>query len=310
MPSAYLQSPDLLVYGVPNATALQVMQASVLIDAFLRRPAGLVYATDATGNPCYMAALAPELTLTSTAGFGPGNGLTIPVSGPLSMLQVGDCVVLDRSNPSLVEAAQVISMDAVAMTMTLGSSAVQGIGVQFAHSAGCTIETGLIINEKRSVPNGRSQVSLAQTPIARVVGGTGRYGYGRRGDAAAYNMSNFNLLAGVSQFGGPPAWEIWPANTAAGINAATGELWVPAGIMLAYYSEVKVRYVAGYTYATLPSEIKLACAQLIANLANNPILGSVKSMKAGDTAVTQFAATAISDDIKALLNPFKPRLFV
>ena len=310
MPSAYLKPADYITFGAPNTSPLQVAQASILIDAWLRRPAGLVYVPDANGNPAYMAAMSPALALASKSAFGPGNGLTVGITGPLAMVQVGDCVVLDRANPATAEAVQVTSMDTVAMTMTLGStSASQSIGVQFAHASGCTIETGLHITEKRYVPKGRSQVVLASTPVARVIGGTGRYGYGRRADSAISQMDDFNLLASVSHFGGPPAWEIWPANTAAGINPSTGELWIPAGIMLAYYSEVMVRYVAGFTYATLPAEIKLACAQLIFNLANNPVMGNVKSMKAGDSAVTQFAATVISDDIKALLAPWRARLF-
>lgn len=311
MPSVYIQSADYATFGLPVATtAAQVTQASVLIDVYLRRPSGLIYVADSVGNPCYMAALMPELALTSTAAFGPGNGVAVKVAGPLAMLQVGDCVVLDRANPAIAEAVQVTSMDTVAMTATLGSTAAnQPQGVQFAHSIGCTMETGLLITEKRYVPKGRSEVTLANAPVARVVGGTGRYGYGRRGDASGFDMDDFNLLASVNKFGGPPAWEIWPANTSSGINAATGQLWIPAGILLAYYSEVKVRYVAGFQYSNLPAEIKLACAQLILALANSPVMGNVKSYKAGDTAVTQFAASVINDDVKALLEPWRARLF-
>jgi hypothetical protein len=38
MPSAYLAGSDLATYGVPNATAQQILNASLLIDAYL--PAG------------------------------------------------------------------------------------------------------------------------------------------------------------------------------------------------------------------------------------------------------------------------------
>lgn len=304
MPSTYLQSADYAAFGVPNATSAQVEQASTLIDGYLQRTAGLIYVPDAFGQPCYMQAMAPELEITSGASFAPGTGVTVPATGALAMLQVGDCVVLDRQNTSLVEATQVTSINTSAGTLTFGT-------VQNAHANACTIETGLLITEELYVPKGRSEVMLSNAPVARVVGGTGRYGYGRRGDAANYDMDNFNLLASLNKFGGPPAWEIWPSNTAAGIDAATGQLWVPAGIMLAYYSEVKIRYVAGFQYSNLPSTIKMACAQLINALVGSPILGmgNIQSYKAGDTAIAQFSASLMNDDIKAMLQPWRIRAF-
>lgn len=309
MPSIYLEPADYATYGAGSATAAQVTQASALIDAYLKRPAGLIYTPDETGQPCYMSALNPELTFTAQAAFGPGNGIQVNVNGPTAMLQVGDCVVLDRvANPSLVEAVQVTSISG--QQLTLGTTAANvPNGVMFTHASGCTMETGLLITERRYQPKMRSEVMLAHIPVARVVGGTGRYGYGRRGDAAAYNTDNFNLLASLMKFGGPPAWEIWPANTSAGIEAETGLLWVPAGIMLAYYSEVKVRYVAGFQYSNLPSDVKLACAQLIGTMMNNPNLGDVSMYQAGDTKVQQFASSVISDDIKAMLGPYRVRAF-
>lgn len=306
MPSAYLQSTDYAAFGVPNATAPQVTQASVLIDAYLNRPAGLAYTPDATGQPCYMTALNPTLTLNATAGFSPGASVIVPVSGATQMLQVGDCVVLDAANAALVEAVQVMAVSA--NSLTLGSTT-SPQGVVNSHASGCTIDLGRLLTEKRYLPKQRSEVMLSQTPVGRVVGGTGRYGYGRRGDAASYDMDTFNLLASLNKFGGPPAWEIWPANVAAGIDAATGQLWVPAGVMLAYYTEVIVRYVAGFQYANLPAGVKLACAQLITALANDPGVGNYSSVAAGDTKLERFAATNLSEDVKAMLQPWRARAF-
>jgi hypothetical protein len=311
MPSAYLQATDYVAYGLPSSTtAAQVTQASELIDGYLRRPEGLIYTPDATGQPCYMTALSPELSFTSVGAFGPGNGIAVNVNGPTAMLQVGDCVVLDRlANPNLVEAVQITNISG--QQVTLGTTAANvPNGVMFQHAAGCTMETGLLITEKRYLPKNRSEISLAKTPVARIVGGTGRYGYGRRGDQASYNTDNFNLLASLMKFGGPPAWEIWPANTAAGIEAETGQVWVPAGIMLAYYSEIKARYVAGFQYSNLPATIKLACAQLVSGLASLPPLGNVRTYQAGDTKIEQFTASLFSDDVKAMLGPYRARMFV
>lgn len=308
MPSIYLQSADYAAFGLSSPTSAQIQQASILIDAYLLRPEGMVYTPDSTGQPCYMAALSTELSFTAVAGFGPGNGIQVAVNGPVQMLQVGDCVVLDRANSSLVEAVQVTSI--TGNVLTLGTTAANvPNGVMFAHSAGCTFETGLLITENRCMPKQRSEISLARAPVARIVGGTGRYGYGRRGDQGAQNVDDFNLLAAMTKFGGPPAWEVWPANTSAGIDSQTGKVWVPAGIMLAYYSEVKIRYVAGFQYSNLPSEIKLACAQVVTAMQSNPVLGNVKDYKAGDTAIQFFTATLLSDDIKSMLQPWRVRGF-
>lgn len=308
MPSAYLRPIDLPTYGVPSATAAQVTQASVLIDAYLNRSDGLLYTADKNGNPAYMSGLGPELQFTSVGGFGAGNGIQVQVNGPYGSPQVGDCVVVDRQKPDLVETVQILGINGNQFTLgTNGPGGPQGL--QFVHSAGATLETGLVIDEQRYVPRNRSTVLLTAIPVARVIGGTGRYGYGRRGGGAAEQMNDFNLLAAVSQFGGPPLWEVWPANNSAGIDADTGQLWVPSGLMMAYYTEVKVRYVAGFQYQNLPAEIKLACAELITAIANNPQLGNFKTYKAGDTTITQFAATMLSSDVKSMLQQYRARGF-
>lgn len=296
--SVYLQPADYATFGAPGAGIAQTMQASVLIDAYLARPQGLIYVADANGQAAYMAALSPELTLTSTNAFGPGIAMQVPVSGPTQALTVGDCVVLDRASTTTMEAAQITAINGATLTIT----------TQFAHGAGCTIETGMQITESRYLPRQRSEVMLSLTPTVRIVGGTGRYSYGRRGDAGG-NMDDFNLLAAVSTFGGPPMWEIWPANASAGINARTGQVWVPAGLMMAYYSEVSIRYVAGFTYANLPSEIKLACARIVTSITQDPGIGNFKSVAAGDTKLERFAASHIDADTKAMLQPWRARAF-
>ncbi len=304
MPSVYLESSEYGLYGVPNATAQQVQQASTLIDAFLRRPEGLVYAPDAYGLPCYMAAAYPALSLASVGAIAAGSNVAIPVTGPLLALQVGDVVVLDRvANPGVVEACVVA---AIAQPPVVGVLTATLQSVQYAHGAGCVMETGLVITEQKTMPKQRTTTNLSRVPVARLISGTGRYGYGRRGDAGNYNVDDFNLLAAMSQFGGPPAWEIWDPNNA-GVDAATGQLWVPAGVMLAYYTEVKARYVAGFTYAGLPGEVKLACAQVVQAMQMNPVYGSVKEMRAGESSIENFASSNLSDDVKAMLAPWAAR---
>lgn len=306
--SIYLQPADYALYGITSASDDQVVQAGALIDTHLKRPEGMLFGTDANGNPAYMLGLSATTTLTATADFAAGNGVVVPVSGTLNMLQVGDGVTIDRTDPTKVETVLITSIDTANSTVTLGG-VVGGLPLQFAHSAGAKLEVGLCITEQKYVPKGRSTVMLASTPVARVVGGTGRYAYGRHGDMPGANMDQFNLLAALSKFGGPPAWELWPADNSMGIDARTGELWVPAGVMLAYYSDVRVRYIAGYTYETLPDVFKVACAQVAEALNNDYASADYKTFQLANVQFERFAATVISDDVKAMLAPWRGRIY-
>ena len=311
MTSQYLQSGDYATFGLPSSTtAAQVNQASTLLDGYLGRPDGLVWMPGGDGQPCYMSSRNPDIALIATASFGPGQQCVVPVSGPIQAIQIGDCVTIDRTNTELTEAVQIVGIDYVANTVTLGTMAAVGPnGVVFAHAEGALLERGLQIEETFDVPKNRPLVQLNYCPVIRVVGGTGRYGYGRRADDAAVSIDDFNLLASLQKFGGPPAWEIWPANTAAGVEPNTGNLWIPAGVMLAYYSEVSIRYVAGFAQANIPSVIKMATAQLITAMVNNPIWGNVKSMQAGGSRVEFLTASSFSADVQRMLAPYRANDF-
>lgn len=300
MASTYLQSADYAAYGVPGATSAQVSAASVLIDAYLRRPEGLIWTADSGGNPAWMSALLPTLTLNAAASFGAGQSVAIPVTGPVIALSVGDVLIADRANPETSEAVVVASIAGNSITLQ---------SVVNSHANGCTLDLGMALKQHKFMPDGRPVTTLAYTPIVRLLSGQGRYGYGRRGDAARYMVDEFNLLASLSHFGGPPVWEFFPL-TNTGVDAQTGQIWVPAGVMLAYYSEVNIWYVAGFAYANLPDQIKFACGQLITAQNNAIHAGNIKSYKAGNTQIEMFASSLLSDDAKAMLNPFRAKLYV
>jgi hypothetical protein len=301
--STYIEAGEYTSFGLPGSTtADQVTQASSgVIDAFLNRPEGLVWTPDVTGLPCFMAALANSaIAFTAPGAIAPGANVVVPLNGPLTMLQAGDALILDRAEASLMEAVTIVSITP-GVSVTLRN-------VVRAHGASTLLEYGLVILEQRPMPPNRPMTLLAQTPTMRVVSGTGRYGYGRRGDGGNSQINDFNLLAALNAFGGPPVWEVFdPAIS--DVNPNTGELWVPAGIMLAYYTEVKVRYLAGFSYAALPTEVKFATARAVLTLANTPALGNVKSYKAGGTAIEQFAATVLTDDDKRMLQRYAARTF-
>lgn len=305
MPSQYLALSEAATYGLSAVSSAQIIQASALIDAYLKRPEGLVWAPDSTGNPCYMTAMVPTATFTLNSAISPGSSVPISLTGPTQILQVGDVMVLDAGVTGSTEAC------VVATTMSPPSPS--GLTLQTvinAHAPGATAQLGLLIEEQKYVPASRPLTQMSRTPLMNVVSGVGRYGYGRRGDHADYNMEQFNLLAAVSKFGGPPVWELFQQGYPTGWDVQTGQIWIPAGIMLAYYPEVKLRYVAGFSQAGIPTSIKAAVAQIIAAANANPGLGAVKSMASGDTSVTLFSPSLLSDDTKASIQMYSARMFV
>ncbi len=300
MPSTYLQPTEYAAYGVPSAAAADVLQASMIIDSYLDRNEGLVWAPDSQGMPCDMAAVVPSMSLTLGAAITPGQNVVVPFAGPIGALQVGDVAVLDRATQGSKEACVIAAVAGAQVTL---------VSVINPHSSGATADLGLAIEEQKYMPSARPLTFLSRTPIVRILSGIGRYAYGRRGDATNYMVEEFNLLASISHFGGPPAWERFdPLIT--DYNASAGQVWIPAGLLMAYFSEVRIRYLAGYAQANLPSQIKQACANIVAALQASPLRGNMKSMKAGDSAIERFGPSIMDAETKAMLDSFRSRSFI
>ncbi len=300
MTSAYLSGTDLAAFGVPNATAAQIGLASTLIDTYLGRPEGCIWTPDASGQPCFMAAKTPIYSFGLGSAIAPGLNVPVNLTGPVAMLQTGDVLILDRANSGVLEAVTIASVTNPGVILQ---------SVSYAHAANALGDYGMVIEEQKYVPENRPLTGLSRTPLMRVICGVGRYAYGRRGDASNYDVNEFNLLAAISKFGGPPVWELFqPTNLSIDVN--TGQVWIPAGVMLAYYSEVKLRYVAGWSYANLPSAIKQATATLITSGMNSVQAGDYKSLKAGDSAIVRLSSSLLDTDTKNALAQFRVNSFV
>lgn len=294
MPSAYLTGGDLAGYGVPDATTQQIQQASSIIDAYLKRPEGLVWAPDFSGLPAYMAALDTQLSFTFAAPVGIGTNVVVPFAAAFPDL-LGEVLLLDRANAQRVEAVSVIAVNTTANTITLDR-------VRALHDAGSTIETGRSIVEERIVAPKRSVTRVSRSLMVRLQSGLGRYAYGRRSDQVAGLYADVNLLATIQAFGGPPPWTPFDV-TQASISPNTNEIWVPSGLMLAYFSDVRVRYLAGFPAAGIPSTVKQATANVITKIQgfgdSDP---AFKIMQAGGTKLERFTDSALDTDTKALLS--------
>lgn len=298
--SSYLvTTAEYETYGVPFTSPAQVTRASLLVDHYLRRPEGCVYGLDANGQPCYMVAKAPSLVYTTSFIIPMGTNVVVLLPGYVgdSDSLIGETVVLDRLIPSITEVCIVQAVANGQITLT---------NVQFPHigtTTPVTLEFGMSVQEELTMPNQRSIARLSEWPIAQLQSGLGRYGYGRRLDQTLGYFYDANLIATVSAFGGPPAWVPFfvPASS---LNPQTGDLWVPAGTLLAYYTDIKVRYIGGWSQASLPPQIKVATATIIHALSAAPMGPQIRRFNAGKTQIERFADTVLDPDIKSMLRPY------
>jgi len=110
-------------------------------------------------------------------------------------------------------------------------------------------------------------ISRPDGTLSPIISAKGRYGYRRRGEAPIYPDSTYgiNPLQLASLFGGPP--EFTPIDVQQiDFNALSGEIWVPAGLYLAQYSEIEVVYNSGFDPRTPPKAIKFVTAGLVKNM--------------------------------------------
>jgi hypothetical protein len=286
-------------YGLPATLPVGLAQlASDIVDSYLKRPEGLVYVSDNNGNPCAMASLSPTTIYTLQGAITPGTNVVVNVT-PANIRpdMVGEVLVIDFDTANIVEACVVVS--------TAGNNQITLGSVQFAHAAQAKADVGRVLTEDRSMPSKRSIARVAKWPIINVLSLLGRYAYGRRSDQVGGLYQEMNLLASVQTFGGPPEW-VPITVTQSSWSDSTGEIWVPAGMLLAYYSDVRIKYVAGY--ATAPEPVVRATAQIAsAIIATNGMPGNLKLIAAGDSRMEKFSASTIDADVKALLDPYKAR---
>ncbi len=301
--SVYLTGADLETYGVPGVTPAQILQASALVDAYLKRPEGIAFSTDYLGQPCYMAGLQPQQIFTLSSPVSPGVNVPATITGGMIGNDlIGEVLIADRATTANTEALVVTGIG------TPGSGQVTIGNVTKAHASGVLLETGLTLVEERPMPSKRNVTRVSKFPLVRVISGIGRYAYGRRSDQVAGLYNDTNLLAALQTFGGPPAWVPFDISQVS-ISATTGEVWVPAGLMLAYYSDVRLGFVAGFSSANLPPAIKSAVAAICTALATYPEMsGNMKKLQAGDTAMERFANTMIDADIKQMIDQYRAKL--
>lgn len=275
-------------------------QASAIVDNYLKRPEGLIYVADKNGNPSYMKALNPSMQVKIAAGVSPGTNVVVVITPPIARADlIGEILILDRTSPDTMEAVVVVAFS--------GNNQLTLASVQFAHAADVKGDMGLVITEERSCPAKRSIVRYSKFPCVSILSIMGRYSYGRRSSQFAGVVED-NLFASVAQFGGPPAWGMIPLSSVSWSDQ-TGEIWVPASNLLTYYSDVKIRYVAGFYDP--PDEVVRATAAIAQSLLASSALGggAIRTIQAGDTRIERFGATNMDEDTRGMLDSFRARIF-
>ncbi len=162
--------------------------------------------------------------------------------------------------------------------------------------------------ERLRLPSGRNRVLLSYTPTVALAPATiaytaarGRYGYPRRAASASQVFPAASILEVSSVFGGPPEWETIDVTAITG-DPRTGEVWLPAGIYMAQYTEVEITYTAGY--ATIPDAVKAACAFIIMAYLERAAMAGVKGKGITPPA---FDRTLIDRTTGAMLEPYRVR---
>lgn len=304
IPPGYIQPTEVDAYGVAGIPAATLARSAAMVDSVLRRRDGLIWAPDRNGWPCYMLRKVPAFSFTVTGSISPGTlvSVTLPSGAQMADNWIGEAVILDRTVTGSTEACVIRSFDAPSRTVILDT-------VSTAHTGPFVMDFGLTIMEERSLPAQRSITRLLECPVARIHSGSGRYGYGRRDEQAIGTYADVNLLTMVSAFAGPPIWQYFSVD-ATSYNALTGDVWVPPGVLLAYYTEVKFRYVAGWPVDGVPDAVKQATAMLAYAIQNGQFPGNALRLKAGDHEIQRAVATVLDQDMKRMLAPYRAHMFV
>lgn len=144
-------------------------------------------------------------------------------------------------------------------------------------------------------------------PLSALISLSGRYGYRRRGQSHVYPDLNMgmNTLQVASSFGGPPQWTVIDIGMT-DVDERTGEIWVPAGLYLAQYTEIVAKYNSGFDPRRLPPTIKNACAMLVRNfLVRGGNTSGITGISGVGRINTMFDKNMIDDNIRDLLKNMK-----
>lgn len=152
----------------------------------------------------------------------------------------------------------------------------------------------------------QANTSFRSGNLSPIISAKGRYGYRRRGEAPIYPDATYgiNPLQIAAMFGGPP--EFTPINVSQiDFNSISGEIWIPAGLYLAQYSEVEVTYNSGFDPRNMPSTIKFVCSMLVKNILLRGCATGIKGYSGGGKMSVNFTEELIDPTLDNWLRNYK-----
>ena len=284
----YLQPADYTAFGLTGATDAQVAAASATIDAYLGRTDGLLWSSDANGNPAWMTNKTATRSY-STSNVTPGANVTITIpNANFGEGDVGSVVILDRA----VQPEACVINAASGNTITLDA-------VQLNHAT-ATVELGLTIAQEAHV--GRwGNVQTSATPLVSVLS---LYG-SRRRHARGIGGNWFEEILSIGTTPSTQPWIEFPVSQL-DIDYQRGVLSLLPGPIPLGFGRVRVNYIAGWSYSTLPFAIKQAVANIVnATIATPELAGNIQTLKAGDSTITKFRGGIMDQDTINMLAPFR-----
>jgi len=156
--------------------------------------------------------------------------------------------------------------------------------------------------ERSRVTSGSRTVRLSYLPLAALgeassplVAVQARYAKPRRGEVTESALADI-----VWAFSLPGQWAgIDPSQVDCDLN--TGELTLPWNVLGLPYNEVLVTYTAGL--ATIGSDVKAACAQIVRNAQSTPALNASKT-KIDTMQMQYFSSSLLDETVQAWLRPY------
>ena len=153
--------------------------------------------------------------------------------------------------------------------------------------------------ERLRVRPGAQSVRVSYLPLAptnAIISARGRYAQPRKGEYA-----NADLVNDVARaFALPGSWSPLDV-TQFDYDGLTGEIALPSYALGIPFNEVEITYSAGN--ATIPDEIKFACAQIVKNAQATPGL-NVKSGKVDTMKLDYFADSLLDSSVQKMLAPY------
>jgi len=160
--------------------------------------------------------------------------------------------------------------------------------------------------ERLKIAAATNMVRLSYLPLTTVapadtaiVSLEGRYGIPRRGE---WPFAEFSLEFALV-FGLPGSWTAIDPKTV-DIWQESGELSFPVNVLGLPFNEVAVVYTAGL--GTIPSRVKVACAQIVKNAQVTPAL-NVKAGTIDRMRLDYFGDSLVDSTVRSLLEPFVAR---